>query len=217
MIRAVLFDFDGVVVQSERLHMDSFLELLSPFGVNVSEERWYREFAGTGSRSIIERLAKEYNIKTDIGELVEKRKNLYEAKIRKGELRETPGVKAFLETIRKKGIKTAIVSGSHSSNVALAISTLGLDGLFDLIVSGDDIDIRKPDPGPFLHAAKKLDMKPSECLVIEDSYAGCESARRAGMRLVVVRSPASKGLYGFDAIIDDFSEFPLEMFEHDKA
>ena len=217
MIKAVLFDFDGVVVQSERLHMDSFMELLGPFGVKVSEERWYREFAGTGSRSIIERLAREHGIKADIGELVEKRKKLYEDRVRKGELRETLGVKGFLKTIRRKGIKTAIVSGSHSSNVGLAISMLGLEGLFDLVVSGDDITSRKPDPGPFLHAAEKLGIRPEDCLVIEDSYAGCESARRAGMRLVVVRSPASKGLYGYDAIIDDFSEFPLEMFEHDTA
>jgi HAD superfamily hydrolase (TIGR01509 family) len=217
MIKAVLFDFDGVVVQSERLHMESFMELLSPFGVDVSEDRWYREFAGTGSRSIIERLAKEHHIKADISELVERRKKLYEARVEKGELRETHGVKSFLETIRKKHIKTAIVSGSHRSNVALAVSLLGMEDLFDLVVSGDDLDVRKPDPGPFLHAAKKLGMKPGECLVIEDSYAGCEAARRAGMRLVVVRSPASKGLYGFDAIINDFSEFPLEMFEHDTA
>ncbi|NYZ74352.1 HAD family phosphatase [Candidatus Micrarchaeota archaeon] len=211
MIKAVLFDFDGVVVQSERLHMDSFMELLAPFGVKVSEERWYREFAGTGSRSIIKRLAKEYGIREDIGRLVEKRKKLYEDRVRNGELRETRGVKPFLNALRKRGIKAAIVSGSHSSNVSLAISTLGLDGLFDLVVSGDDVDARKPDPGPFLHAAEKLGVKPSECLVIEDSYAGCEAARRARMRLVVVRSPASKGLYGYDAIIDDFSEFPLEM------
>lgn len=212
-----MFDFDGVVVQSERLHMESFMELLGPFGVKVSEERWYREFAGTGSRSIIERLSREYGIRADIVELVEKRKRLYEDRVRKGELRETHGVKAFLETIRRKGIKTAIVSGSHSSNVRLALSMLGLEGLFDLVVSGDDISSKKPNPGPFLHAAEKLCIRPEDCLVIEDSYAGCEAARRAGMKLVVVRSPASKGLYGYDAIIDDFSEFPLEMFKHDKA
>lgn len=217
MIRAVLFDFDGVVVQSERIHMESFMELLGPFGVSVSEERWYKEFAGTGSRSIIERLAKEYGIREDIGALVEKRKKLYEARVKAGELKETRGVKGFLQMLRLHGIKTAIVSGSHRSNVQLAISTLGLDGLFDIIVSGDDIRARKPDPGPFLHAAEKLGITASECLAIEDSYAGCESARRAGMRLVVVRSPASKGLYGYDEIIDDFSEFPLEMFQHDKA
>lgn len=217
MIRAVLFDFDGVVVQSERIHMESFMELLKPFGVRVSEERWYREFAGTGSRSIIERLAGEYGITADVDDLVEKRKRIYEERVRAGELKETPGVCAFLKELRKKSIKTAIVSGSHRSNVALAVSMLGLGGLFDLVVSGDDMAAKKPDPEPFLHAAKKLGMAPSDCLVIEDSHAGCEAARRAGMRLVVVRSPASKGLYGFDAIISDFSEFPLEMFKHDTA
>jgi len=206
MLKAVLFDFDGVVVQSERLHMESFMELLAPFGVKVSEARWYREFAGTGSRSIIERLAAEYGIREDIGVLVEKRKKLYEDRVRKGELNETPGVKEFLTLLKKRGIRTAIVSGSHSSNVRLAISTLGLEGLFEIIVSGDDIESRKPDPGPFLHAAEKLGVKPSECLAIEDSYAGCESARRAGMMLVWMKPPVDSGPQKADLSVKDFRD-----------
>ena len=211
MIKAVLFDFDGVVVQSESLHMKTFMELLAPYGVSVSLVRWYKEFAGTGSRSIFERLVKEYHIDASVDELVERRKKLYEAYVRKGALKETTGVKEFLALLQKKGIRRAVVSGSHRTNVQAALDVFGMGGLFDLIVSGDELDVRKPDPGPFLYAAKKLGFLPKECLAIEDSFAGCESARRAGMRLVVVRSPASKGLYDYDAIIDDFSEFPLEM------
>jgi len=211
MIKAVLFDFDGVVVQSESLHMKTFMELLAPYGVSVSLEQWYKEFAGTGSRSIFERLVKEYRIDASVDELVERRKKLYEGYVRKGALKKTAGIKEFLALLQKKGIRRAVVSGSHRTNVQTALDVFGMGGLFDLIVSGDELDKRKPDPGPFLYAAKKLGLAPAECLAIEDSFAGCESARRAGMRLVVVRSPASKGLYDYDAIIDDFSEFPLEM------
>jgi beta-phosphoglucomutase len=217
MIRGVLFDFDGVVVQSERLHMRTFLQLLAPYGVKVDEGRWYGEFAGTGSRHIFEVLCSEFKVPEDVGALVERRKKIYEAHVRAGELKETPGIREFLALLRKKGIKTAIVSGSHSTNVAAALSVLGMEGIFDLVVSGDDLAERKPDPAPFLHAAKKLGLEPSECVAVEDSVSGSRSALAAGMRLVVVRSPASKDLYGYDAIIDDFSEFPLEMFAHDKA
>ncbi|MDD5340034.1 MAG: HAD family phosphatase [Candidatus ainarchaeum sp.] len=212
MIKGVLFDFDGVVVQSEALHKETFLELLAPYGVSVSEERWYREFAGTGSRHIFETLVRENGIKADVGALVEQRKSIYEARVRQGALKETPGVREFLSLLRKKGIKTAIVSGSHRSNVAAALSVLHLGGLFDVIVSGDDLAERKPSPAPFLHAAKLLGLKPQDCVAVEDSVSGCASAKAAGMRLVVVQSPASKDLYGYDAIIDDFSEFPLGMF-----
>ncbi len=212
MLRGVLFDFDGVVVQSEGLHRETFMELLAPYGVSVPEERWYREFAGTGSRHIFEVLVRENGIKADVGSLVEQRKKLYEARVRNGALKETPGVRQFIALLRKKGIKTAIVSGSHRTNVAAAISVLHLDGLFDAIVSGDDLKERKPSPMPFLRAAELLGLKPQECVAVEDSVSGCASAKAAGMRLVVVRSPASKDLYGYDAIIDDFSEFPLGMF-----
>jgi len=211
MIKAVLFDFDGVVVQSEALHMKTFLELLSPYGVKVPEERWYREFAGTGSRHIFEVLVKEYSVPEEVGSLVERRKKLYEGYVRSGVLTETRGVREFLIMLGRKGVKAAIVSGSHRTNVALALSLLKLEPYFSFIVSGDDISERKPDPGPFLHAAQKLGIAPKECLAIEDSVPGCEAAKRAGMRLVAVRSPASKDLYGYDAMIDDFTDFPLEM------
>ncbi len=205
MLKAVLFDFDGVVVQSESLHMRTFMELLAPYGVKVSVGRWYREFAGTGSRSIFERLVKEYGIGADVDELVERRKKLYESRVRAGELKLMPGVREFLESLRSRGIRTAVVSGSHRTNVGAALEYFRLGNLFDAIVSGDEVQSRKPDPGPFLYAAGKLGISPDECLVIEDSVAGCESARRAGMKLVVMESPATGAVGKHDMLIKDFT------------
>lgn len=211
MAKAVLFDFDGVVVQSEPLHMRTFMELLAPYGVKVSEERWYWEFAGTGSRHIFTVLCSEFRVPGDVGEFVERRKKLYESYVRAGQLAETPGIRQFLETLRARKIPAAIVSGSHRTNVLLGLETFNLGPFFSLIISGDDIDKRKPDPAPFLTAAERLGVRPHDCLAVEDSVSGCKAAKAAGMRLVVVRSPASNALYGYDAIIDDFTEFPLEM------
>ena len=95
-------------------------------------------------------------------------------------------------------------SGSHRSNVQLALDTLGLNGLFDLIVSGDDIKMRKPDPGPFLHAAQKLGVLPQECIAIEDSYSGMLSVRNAGMKLICVESHPSMDLGKCEIVIKDF-------------
>lgn len=191
MIKAVLFDFDGVVVRSEPLHKRTFLELLAPYKVEVSDERWYREFAGTGSRHIFEVLVREFGIGEDVGSLVERRKKLYEGYLRDGALKAMPGVKPFLRSLRRHGLKAAIVSGSHRTNVELALSLLGLGGYFDLIVSGDDLKLRKPDPAPFLHAASLLGVRPDECVVLEDSRSGMMAARAAGMRLVCVQSHPS--------------------------
>jgi HAD superfamily hydrolase (TIGR01509 family) len=213
MIKAVLFDFDGVVVQSEPLHMRTFLELLAPYGITVPEKRWYREFAGTGSRHIFEVLVKERGLGLDVDDLVAKRKEAYEAHVRAGELKETPGVRDFISLLRKRGIRAAIVSGSHKTNVQAALDTLSLQGRFDIIVSGDDLPLRKPDPGPFLHAAGMLGIEPASCLVIEDSNSGCEAARRAGMKLAWLKPPIGMPSQAADAVISDFSGANLKKLE----
>ncbi len=204
MIKAVLFDFDGVVVRSEPLHKKTFMEILSPYGVTVSDERWYREFAGTGSRHIFEVLLKEYGIDEDAGAMVERRKAVYERYVRGGALEEMPGVRGFIEALRSGGVKTAVVSGSHRTNVQAALETLGLEGYFDLVVSGDDIRLRKPDPGPFLMAARKLGVEPSECVGIEDSASGIKAVRAAGMRLVCVKSHPSVDTSMCSLSLEDF-------------
>lgn len=206
MVKAVLFDFDGVVVQSEMLHKRTFLELLAPYGVEVSDERWYKEFAGTGSKHIFEVLVKEHGIERDPEDLMQRRKGIYEGYVRQGMLKEMPGVRDFLRSLRERGIRTAIVSGSHRTNVQLTLETLGMRGLFDLIVSGDDLDVRKPDPEPFLLAARRLGVAPSECIAIEDSVSGMKAARSAGMRLVCVYSHPSVDTGVCDLTIKDFRE-----------
>ncbi|MEW6722156.1 MAG: HAD family phosphatase [Candidatus Micrarchaeota archaeon] len=204
MIRAILFDFDGVVVQSELLHKKTFMELLSPWGVDVSDERWYREFAGTGSRHIFEVLVRENGIREEPSVLVERRKAVYEGYVRGGALKETAGVREFLSAARAAGLKTAIVSGSHRTNVELALSVLALGEYFDLIVSGDDLKARKPDPQPFLHAAESLGVRPDECVAIEDSRSGMLAASRAGMRLVCVDAHPAVDKNLCSLIVKDF-------------
>jgi len=205
-IKGVLFDFDGVVVDSEPLHYRTFMEILSPFGISVDILRWYKEFAGTGSRRIIEVLVQEYKLKEDIDALVQKRKTLYERLVRNGELRELDGIREFLELLGKKGIKKAIVSGSHRTNVNVALEVLNLANYFDYVVTGEDTEKRKPNPDPFLLAALRLGVLPAGCLVFEDSVAGSIAAKRAGMKLIVIESPALPSIKDFDLVIRDFRQ-----------
>lgn len=213
MIKAVLFDFDGVIVQSEELHKKTFIELLSKHGVEVSKERWYREFAGTGSRRIFQVLAKEHNIEADIDALVETRRKNFIDHAKKGELKEVPGLRPFLEYLKENNIKTAIVSGGHRSYIEVLLDMLGINE-FNFIVSADEIKARKPDPEPFLLAARELGITPETCLVIEDSYSGCEAARRAGMKLAWVRPDDSMESPECDLEIRDFLDKGLKgLFE----
>jgi HAD superfamily hydrolase (TIGR01509 family) len=209
MVRAVLFDFDGVIVQSEPLHMKTFLDLLEPYGVEVSKERWYREFAGTGSRRIFKALTEEYGIDADIEELVTTRRRRFIEHARNGELDGVPGLREFLAYLQEKGIRAAIVSGGHRSYIEILLELLGLESSFEFIISADDIKERKPDPTPFLLAAKRLGIESKDCLVIEDSYSGCEAARHAGMMLAWMRPDGPMEAPACDAEISDFFDSNL--------
>lgn len=212
MIKGILFDFDGVLVRSEPLHRMTFLKLLEPYGVAVPEERWYREFAGTGSRHIFEMLVEEHGLGLDVDALVEARKALYESMVRSGHLEAMPGAQEFIIKLRRKGMKTAIVSGSHRTNVKAAMEVLGL-GPVDAIVSGDDLEKRKPDPAPFLRGAEMLGLDAGDCLVLEDSVSGCEAARRAGTRLVFVRPAIRIDPGKHDLAVDGFTGNDLQRLE----
>jgi len=145
-IKAVLFDFDGVVVQSELLHRKTFLDVLAPFGIDVSVERWFQEFAGTGSRNIITRLLNEAGVKRNVDGLMAIRRDLYAELIKRGELRLVNGVRGFLQKLREMKIKCAVVSGGHRSNVNLALDRLGLKEFFEVVIGAEDITKRKIKP-----------------------------------------------------------------------
>ncbi len=211
-MKALLFDFDGVIVDSEPVHYRTFMDFVRPLGIDVSEERWYREFAGTGSKNIFTVLLGEAGITDEktIDDYVERRKKIYGELIKKGKVRANPGIHEFLEKTKGKNIKKAVVSGGHKENIIAALSVLGLEREFDAVFGSGDYNRRKPNPDAFLTAAKKLGVKPEDCVVFEDSVSGFNAAKNAGMKIVLVESPAIKNLDKNKAIavIKDFRELP---------
>lgn len=204
MDRGILFDFDGVIVQSELVHHKSFMELFEKEGVKIEYDEWYRSYAGTGSRSILERIKQDNKLDYDVNEFVIKRKKLYEKCLEQGDLKTTMGVEEFLKKLEEKNIPKAIVSGSHRSNVLLGLKVTKLDKYFQTIVSGDDLEKKKPDPEPFLFAARKLGIIPRKSVVIEDSVSGAISARGGEFKLVIMKSPALPDVGRYDVLIENF-------------
>lgn len=211
MTKAVIFDFDGVVVDSEPLHMRTFQETLEPLGVKIEPSRWYKEFAGTGSGRIIQKLFDDFNVNENAQKYVEIRKKLYASYVKKGMLELKPGIREFLGKLEEKKVKIAIASGGHNSNICLVLSKFDLSDFFKIVVGSEDSKRRKPYPDPFLIAAERLGVKPEDCIVIEDSIPGAKAAKSAGMELVVMKSPACKDLNSDVLIINSFSEFPFEL------
>ncbi len=212
MIKAVLFDLDGSVVDSEPLHLRSFRECLAPLGIKISRNRHFKEFTGIGSKTIIEMLFREHNVNEDVKEWAEKRKKLYQSYVLRGKLKTIRGVHKFLRFIKRKGIKTAIVSGGHNSNIETALDKLKLRQFFDIIIGTEDVKNRKPDPEGFLLAARKLNVKPTECIVIEDSPAGVQAALSANMQVVCIKSEAPVDLKKCDYVIENYENFPIQIF-----
>jgi HAD superfamily hydrolase (TIGR01509 family) len=204
MDRGILFDFDGVIVQSELVHHKSFMELFEKEGIYIDYQEWYKSYAGTGSRSILERIKKDNKLDYDVSEYVLKRKKIYEKCLEKGDLKTTPGIEEFLKILQEKNIPKAIVSGSHRSNVLLGLKVTKMEKYFQVIVSGDDLEKKKPDPEPFLFAARKLGINPQKSVVIEDSVSGAISARGGSFKLVIVKSPALLEIGKYDLLIENF-------------
>lgn len=205
---AFLFDFDGVIADSEPLHLETFREILAPLGIKISEERWYREFVGIGSPRIMKILLGEVGIEDEdiIKSYVEKRRDLFQKRITENKLQPKKGVRKFLEETKKLDIKTAVVSGSHKNNISMALTILKLDVYFDIIIGREDYTKNKPDPECYLMAAKKLKVKPEECVAFEDSIAGCLAAQNAGIKIIAIEAPENVEKYGCKTImkIKDF-------------
>lgn len=217
MTRAFLFDFDGVVVDSEPVHLETFRTVLAPLGIGISKKRWYREFVGAGSPFIMKTLLGEKKITDEeiIKRYVNERRELFQKRILEGKIWARRGIEKFLLETRKNGIKTAIVSGGHKQNIALSLSLLNLEKAFDVVIGREDYEKRKPDPECYLLAAKKIGVEPRDCVVFEDSILGCLAAKAAGMIVIVVEAPVAveKGGCNADAKIKDFEGLSPNSFD----
>lgn len=191
-MKAFLFDFDGVIADSEPLHLETFRETVAPLKIRIEDRRWYVEFTGRGSPYIMKTLLGEKGITDEkiVKKYVDERRELFGRKIAEGKLKEKKGIRAFLEKAKSSRITLAVVSGGHKSNILFALSKLGLEKYFSLIIGREDYRNNKPDPEPYVAASKKLGIPPEECAAFEDSISGCQSAQAAGMKVVLIDSPA---------------------------
>ena len=182
--KAVIFDLDGVIVDSEMVHPRTFELALAKYGIKIDNTHWKRAYTGIGSYAIFDDLVKKHGINEDARELVKKRNEIYMDEITKNKL---PVIEGFADVHRllvKKGILEAVASGGHINHVEESMRSVGLKNM--PFVAIEQVKEGKPSPEIFLKAAKKLGVKPAECIVFEDSLSGMEAAARAGMPCVAL-------------------------------
>lgn len=210
MLKAVLFDLDGTIIDSEPLHTAVVLRILRDRSIRLEPSDLDR-YIGISSSVMWREIREVYGFPESVDEL----KSLqYELNV--GMLEESgsiliPGVLDLLQELRSQGIRTAVASSSARDYIETALARYELAAYFDAVVSGEEVPRGKPRPDVFLRAAELLGAEPGSCVVLEDSDNGLTAAREAGIRSVGFRNPNSgmQNLSFADRIVDDIREISV--------
>ena len=181
-ITAVIFDLDGVLIDSAGAHHESWGLLAAELGTQVTQEQFLGTF-GRQNRDIIPLFFGPDLQERRVAELSERKEALYRDLVR-GRIQPIAGAVELVQACKRAGLRLAIGSSAHPANIDLALQELGVTECFDAIVHGHDVTRGKPDPQVFLLAAQRLGVAPAACAVIEDAPSGVQAARAAGMTAV---------------------------------
>jgi HAD superfamily hydrolase (TIGR01509 family) len=207
-LRAIIFDMDGVLVDSEPVHFEATRLLMEEHGIvytAADEERYF----GCTDREMFLDLRERYRLSPEVHDLadawIERVVHLLPRRI-------VPmrGVPAVLERLRASGFRLALASSSSPAIIRTTIEGLGLGGMFEATVSGRDVGRGKPEPDIFLETARRLDLVPAACLVVEDSQNGLRASLAAGMPCVVIPclSTARQDFAGATTRLPSLEELP---------
>jgi len=181
VIRAVLWDMDGVLVDTGTFHYQAWRELFAGAGKDFSDEDFRATFGLRNDDILRENLGDVPRER--LTELGRRKEELFREAIR-SKVRALPGAVALVRRLRESGVKMAVVSSAPRQNVETLLDALRLGDAFDALVAEEDAERGKPDPQGYLVAAERLGELPEDCVVIEDAPGGVEAAKRAGMRCV---------------------------------
>ena len=183
---AYLFDMDGTIADSMPLHYIAWKQVLADYGCPLFPEDLFYSWGGMPVREIVATLNQRHGLSMLIEEVAHRKEGLYYELLPK--LTAVPEVLEQIEEAHKR-IPFAVVSGSTRESVTKSLDVLGLSDKFDVLVCAGDYKNAKPNPEPFLLAARKLNVPPSSCLVFEDTEIGIQAATRAGMQSVRILQP----------------------------
>jgi len=210
MIKAFIFDLDGVLVESEKAHIEADQQAFLKHGVQISAEELHK-YTGTTAKMMFTELMKKYNMKTTFEEIFEQKEEIF-FKLLEADAEPTKGVIELLKELKKRNLKLAIGSSSSGKVVEHVLRKLNITHLFDRVLGSEDIVHSKPNPEIFLKAAVELGVSPDECAVVEDAKLGVEAAKRAGMRCIGYQNPNSgqQDLSRADIVVDGFSKVTVD-------
>lgn len=218
MIQTVIFDMDGVIVDTEPVHKYAYYTHFGQLGIEVTPEM-YASFTGNSTRNIFERLKKQFGLTDEVQFLVETKRNLFnDAFDSKEDLYLLDGVEDLIKDLHSNGMQLVLASSSAKVTINRIFNRFGLHQYFSHIVSGEDFPKSKPHPAIFQHAAMLSQTPVENCVVIEDSTNGVKAAHAAGIYCIGYDSFHSKMQdYSLaDKVISNFSELNYEIIRNIK-
>lgn len=223
-LRAVIWDFDGVIVDTERLHLGGFRHALTAHGIDVAEEDYFSRYVGFDDRDAFRAIFSDAGRQSDadaatVARLTEEKAEAFAALVRERVV-VYDGVRELLTDLcdDSRGAerpRLAIGSGALVRDIELALSVTGLGGFFDTIVAADHVERSKPHPATYLEACRRLGetvegLNSQECLVIEDTCAGLASATAAQMWTLAVTNTYPAADLDADLVVDSLSNVSWE-------
>ncbi|HEU4412023.1 MAG TPA: HAD family phosphatase [Polyangiaceae bacterium] len=210
---AAVFDLDGTLVDNIAYHLEAWVALARGEGVELTTERFARELSGKKTDETIPLLLGREVAPDELARLAAQKEAHYRALY--GPHRAlVPGAGPLLSGLKGRGLKVAIASASPPENRAFVLEGLGVAGLFDAIVGGEDVPRGKPSPDLFLAAARALGTPPERCVAFEDAPLGVRAARAASMRVAALTTTSPEGELreaGAEWVVADFERLPADL------
>lgn len=189
-VQAIVFDMDGVIIDTEPLSNLVFDQMMAERGLSVSEEI-HRDFVGNKTSRKWAFLQEMYGFAGDVKALTRESDQRYLDMLVRADLNPIEGLIDLVDSFLTRNFKITVASSSSRYNIRLVLDKFDLLNRFEGFVSGEDVKQTKPNPDIFLMAADRLDVSPENCLVIEDSKNGVTAARAAGMQVIGFQNPNS--------------------------
>ena len=204
-VRAVIFDMDGVISDTQQVHAISEVSILRDYGIELEAEEISRKYAGVTDREMFQEIFTNFDKKDiNLDMVIEKKwKNMMD--VVKGRVTEINGLKVLIERLKANELPLAVASASRISFIELVLAELKLRDKFDVITSSEEVDDGKPDPAVFLLTAKKLSIPPENCVVIEDGVSGMIAAKKTGMKCIGLVDDISKD-YPADILVKNLQD-----------
>jgi HAD superfamily hydrolase (TIGR01509 family) len=191
-LKAILYDHDGTLVDSEYCHFEMWAAILEPYGISLSKEEYIQHYAGIPTLANAVTMVGKYSLAINASTLIGAKDHATRAFLAQQAFPLSPGARESVNSFKDTQCKLAIVTGAGLDGVTKTIAANGFEDVFQTVVSGDDVDHSKPAPDCYRLALNRLSLQASDCLAIEDSENGVRAAIAASVPCIAISTAMSK-------------------------